>query len=217
VSGVAAIVVAAGSGARFGSPKQFLPLDGVRLVDRAVAAASARCDSVVVVLPADMSWDGEAVSAVVTGGSTRAGSVRAGLDAIGAEFDVVVVHDAARPLARPELFDAVIAAVRAGADGAVPGVAVVDTLKRVESGRVVATVDRKGMVAVQTPQAFRREALVSAHRSGADAADDAALVEATGGTVVVVVGDAANLKITTTADLALALALIRRDQIQDGR
>ena len=125
-----------------------------------------------------------------------------------ASAEIVVVHDAARPLASPTLFAAVIDAVRAGADAAVPGIAVADTLKRVQDGRVVGTVERDGLVAVQTPQAFRAAALSRAHASGADASDDAALVEATGGTVVVVPGDPRNLKVTSPDDLDLAAALL---------
>jgi 2-C-methyl-D-erythritol 4-phosphate cytidylyltransferase len=102
----------------------------------------------------------------------------------------------------------VVAAVRAGADGAVPGVPVVDTVKEVRGDRVVGTLRRDSLVAVQTPQAFRRDALTAAHRVGGDATDDAALVEAAGGSVVVVPGDVRNLKITTPADLVLAAALL---------
>ncbi len=107
------------------------------------------------------------------------------------------MHDAARPARDAlDLFDAVIAAVRAGADAAVPALPVADTLKRVDGTRVVETVDRTDLVAVQTPQAFRAAALRAAHATAADATDDAALVEAAGGTVVVVPGDSRNLKIT---------------------
>ena len=116
----------------------------------------------------------------------RSDSVRAGLAAISPDAEIVVVHDAARPLASPLLFASVIQAVRDGADGAVPGIAVSDTIKRVDGERVVETLDRASLVAVQTPQAFRADALREAHAAGAIATDDAALVEAVGGTVVVV-------------------------------
>ena len=111
-----------------------------------------------------------------------------------------MVHDAARPAASAALFAAVVAAVRTGADGAVPGVPVVDTIKRVHGGAVVATVDRAELVAVQTPQAFRAPVLRAAHVGEPDASDDAALVEAAGGRVVVVPGEPANVKLTTPAD-----------------
>lgn len=204
----AAIVVAAGVGERFGAPKQFRTLGPTRLVDRAVAAAAAACDDVVLVLPAGHHWDGAPVTATVTGGATRAMSVRAGLAAVPPSTEVVVVHDAARPLAAPGLFRAVIDAVRDGADAAVPAVPVTDTVKRVEDGHVVETLPRDTLVAVQTPQAFRADALRAAHAGGGDATDDAALVEAAGGTVVIVPGDPRNLKVTTTTDLVVAAALL---------
>jgi 2-C-methyl-D-erythritol 4-phosphate cytidylyltransferase len=205
---ISGIVVAAGEGARFGVPKQFEAVAGIRLVDRAVEAVELACDELVVVLPGGVSWDGKPVTASVPGGSTRSASVRAGLDAIAGSATVVVVHDAARPLAPPSLFDAVISAVRAGADAAVPGLPISDTVKRVDDDRVVETISRDGLVAVQTPQAFRVDALRAAHAAAGDATDDAALVEAGGGRVVVVPGDSRNLKITTPADLVVAAALL---------
>jgi 2-C-methyl-D-erythritol 4-phosphate cytidylyltransferase len=198
-----AIVVAAGSGARFGGAKQFEELEGRRVVDWSLAASRSVADGVVLVVPADHQADEAPVAdAVVVGGATRSASVRAGLAEIPDDADVVVIHDAARPFARPALFEAVVAAVRAGADGAVPGVGLADTIKRVVDGRVVATLDRDELVAVQTPQAFAAAALRRAHLSGTDATDDAALVEASGGRVVVVAGDPANTKITLRTDLA---------------
>ena len=203
-----AIVVAAGQGERFGAPKQFLAVGNHRLVDRAVAVAGAACDEVVLVLPEGRVWDGAAVAAAVAGGRTRSESVRAGLAAVASDAEIAVVHDAARPLATPELFELVIDAVRAGADAAVPALPVADTLKRVDGDRVVGTVDRDGLVAVQTPQAFRVAVLRAAHTDDADATDDAALVEAAGGTVVVVGGDPRNLKVTNVADVAVVEALL---------
>lgn len=201
-----AIVVAAGRGARFGDRKQYLPLGGERVLDWALRAARAACDGVVLVVPPDVADDPEpGADAVVAGGDTRSGSVRNGLAAVPTEADVVVVHDAARPVPVPEVWARVLAAVAAGADAAVPGVPVVDTLRRVDGG----TVDRTGFVAVQTPQAFRGAALRSAHAAGGEATDDASLVEGAGGRVVVVDGDPANLKITTPVDLALAELLCR--------
>ena len=108
--------------------------------------------------------------------------MRAGLAAVPADAEIVVVHDAARPLAGADLFQRTVAAVRAGADAAIPGVPVTDTVKQVEDGRVVATVDRSRLVAVQTPQAFRAAVLRRAHAGDPEATDDAALVEALGGT-----------------------------------
>lgn len=204
-----AVVVAGGSGQRFGGPKQFERLGTRRVVDFAVDAARAACHGVVVVLPAAEA----AREGGVAGGATRSESVRNGLAAVPADATIVCVHDAARPFASRAVFDAVIAAVRAGADGAVPGVAVTDTIKQVdEHDVVVGTPRRDRLVAVQTPQAFRAAALRAAHAAGGDATDDAALVEREGGTVVVVPGDPANRKITDPADLAWA-----RQRVEDER
>ena len=123
------------------------------------------------------------------------------------DTDVVVVHDGARPLATPKLFAAVVDAVVAGADAAVPGLAVADTVKRIDRGEVVETLPRDGLVVIQTPQAFRAEVLRGAHLHDADATDDAALVERMGATVRVVPGDPRNVKVTTVADLEVAQAL----------
>lgn len=212
------IVVAAGTGQRFGGevPKQFLPLGGRRVLDWAVAGARAATDGVVVVVGAAADPGTVDADAVVLGGAERSDSVRAGLEALPPDCDIVVVHDGARPLADPALYRAVVAAVRAGADGAIPGTAVTDTIKAVRDGVVVDTPDRDSLVAVQTPQAFRVDALRRAHDGGGQATDDAALVEARGGRVVVVAGDPDNLKITQPADLARAEAVVARRAGADG-
>jgi 2-C-methyl-D-erythritol 4-phosphate cytidylyltransferase len=204
------IVVAAGSGQRFGAAKQYEPLAGRRVLDWSLAAARTAAggpgDGVVLVVPPERAGAGEpAADAVVAGDATRSGSVRAGLAHVPGDAEVVVVHDAARPLAGAGVFAAVVAAVRDGADAALPAVGVSDTL-RSRSGRAV---DRNDLVAVQTPQAFRAAALRAAHESGAEATDDASLVEAAGGKVVVVAGSPTNLKITHPADLVVAEALLR--------
>lgn len=203
-----AVVVAAGSGERFGARKQYAALADRRVLDWSLAAARRSTDGVVLVVPPDRAGDDEPVDAVVTGGATRSASVRAGLAAVPPDAAVVVVHDAARPAASAALFEAVIAAVRAGADGAVPGVPVVDTIKRVHDGRVVETLDRRELVAVQTPQAFRASVLRAAHAGGGDATDDGALVESAGGRVVVVPGDPDNVKVTSRADLDRLAAVV---------
>jgi 2-C-methyl-D-erythritol 4-phosphate cytidylyltransferase len=207
------IVVAAGSGDRFGGPKQFLRVAGTRLVDRAVGLAKGCSDGVVIVVPPGHAWTGAPVDAVVEGGATRAESTRNGLTEVPADVAIIVVHDAARPLADTGIFASVVAAVRSGlADGAVPGIPVADTLKRVDaSGTVVGTVERDRLYAVQTPQAFRAAVLRAAHISGEDATDDAGLVEAVGGTVVVVTGSARNVKITVADDVEIATALLAQE------
>ncbi len=198
------IVVGGGSGRRFGRPKQYDDLaDGERVIDRSRRIAASATDGVVLVVPAD-----DAVAERgVAGGATRSESVRAGLDALPADADIeiVCIHDAARPLASPAVYERVVAAVREGADAAVPGVPVTDTIKAIDAaGRVVDTPDRAMLVAVQTPQAFRLDVLRGAHASGGQATDDAALVERLGGRVVVVDGDADNRKITLPDDLEWA-------------
>jgi 2-C-methyl-D-erythritol 4-phosphate cytidylyltransferase len=215
-----AIVLAAGSGSRFGGdrPKLFERLAGRRVLDWSVQTARLACDGVILVVSADHSADHSAddrtdvesvADAVVVGGATRSDSVRAGLAALPSDCEVVAIHDGARPLATTALYAAVLDAVRAGADGALPGVAVTDTIKRVEGAVVVETLDRDSLVAVQTPQAFRVDVLRAAHLGGAGATDDGALVEAAGGKVVIVPSNSDNLKITHRADLERAEALVR--------
>lgn len=192
------VVVAGGGGRRFGARKQYERLGAARVLDVAVATARRVSDAVVVVVPPE---DAEAEGAVA-GGATRSASVRAGLAAVDPAAGIICVHDAARPLASAELYAAVIAAVRAGADGAVPAVPVTDTIKVTDqTGRVVETPDRARLVAVQTPQAFRADVLRRAHAAGGEGTDDAALVEALGATVVIVPGEVTNAKITEPADL----------------
>jgi 2-C-methyl-D-erythritol 4-phosphate cytidylyltransferase len=215
VAQVWSIVVAGGSGRRFGEMKQFSLLGGRPVLEWAVAACRPRSAGVVLVVPAPTGAPGDhdphGADAVVTGGATRAESVRCGLAAVPADADVIVVHDAARPLASLALFDAVIDGVEGGgADGAVPGIPPSDTIKAVdESGRVTSTLDRATLVAVQTPQAFRADVLRRAHEHAPrSATDDAMLVEALGGTVLVVPGDPGNLKITGPGDLQAAERLL---------
>jgi 2-C-methyl-D-erythritol 4-phosphate cytidylyltransferase len=197
------IVVAGGTGRRFGRPKQYERLGSERVVDRSRRVAEEASDGVVLVVPAD---DVEREGGVA-GGETRSGSVRAGLAAVPAGADVICVHDAARPFASPALYRAVVDAVVAGADGAVPGVPLADTVKVVDpSGVVVDTPDRSTLVAVQTPQAFRADRLRAAHAGGDEGTDDAGLVEALGGRVVVVPGEPDNRKLTHPDDLAWARA-----------
>ncbi len=207
---VAAVVVAGGRGERFGHPKQFVDLAGRTVCARSVAAARSVAERVVVVVPDSYSGDGEGADVVVIGGATRAESVRRGLDVVG-DVDVVVIHDAARPAASPLLFERVINALADGVDGAIPGLDVTDTLKKVTLTshglrRVVSTVSREGVVTVQTPQAFRLSALRDAHRGSPEATDDAALLEARGSTVVIVEGEPSNVKITVPSDLEQMIA-----------
>jgi 2-C-methyl-D-erythritol 4-phosphate cytidylyltransferase len=211
-----AILVAAGRGERLGldRPKAFAKLGDEPLLAEPLRRLDA-CpwvDGIVVVAPPG--WEEPAillaeeegcgkVRACVAGGETRSDSVREGLAEVAAGALVVLVHDAARPLVTDEVIERVLAPLSDGWDGAVPGLPVGDTLKRVGAdGRVQETVTRDGLWAVQTPQAFAADVLRRAQASGAGATDCAGLVEAAGGRVKVVEGDPRLLKVTSAADLA---------------
>ncbi len=216
---VAAVVVAGGRGTRFGSAKQFAQLGDESVSAHSVRRARSVASLVVLVTPDGYAGNGEGADIVVTGGDTRAASVRAGLAQCG-DADIVVVHDAARPLATAQLFLAVVQAVLDGADAAVPGLAITDTVKGVKGDGdtriILATVPRDGLVTVQTPQAFKHELLTRAHAGSPDATDDAALVEALGARVVVVPGEEANIKITRPDDLDKAGRSERRPSLRVG-
>ena len=221
------IIVAAGQGLRLGGglPKQYRPLAGQPLLRRTIESALAvpglRRLQIVIDPQARPLYDaataGLALPPPVAGGADRQASVRAGLAALGdAPADLVLVHDAARPFADAALYGRVLAGL-ARAEAAIPGIAVADTLKRGQGGMVAATVDRSDIFAVQTPQGFRHAALAAAHaaHAGAQATDDAALIEAAGGAVALVEGDAGNVKLTTESDWAAAERRLsaRRDTI----
>jgi len=210
-----AILVAAGRGERLGldQPKAFAKLGGDPLLAEPLRRLE-ECgwvDAIVIVAPPG--WEEPAillaeelgcgkVHACVGGGETRAGSVRAGLAEVPADALAVLVHDAARPLLGDAVVERVLAPLSEGWDGAVPGLPVADTLKRVDgAGAVRETVPRDRLWAVQTPQAFRADVLRRAYEGGREATDCAALVEAAGGRVTVVEGDERLLKVTTSADL----------------
>ena len=209
------VLLAGGSGQRFGSLKQFDSLAGVRVIDRAARTAAAACDGVVAVLPADSlaTTDGQIPDAtvVVAGGSTRSESVRAGLAAIPSDATVILVHDAARPLATADLFARVIAQVQSGVTAVVPAVQVVDTIRVVSSetaGSDSAVIDRDLLRAVQTPQGFQAALLRRAYDSDGEATDDAGLVQALGARITLIAGERSNLKLTERADRIIAAALL---------
>ena len=214
---VAAIVAAAGRGERLGAhvPKALVEVGGISLVAHAVMRVSAAgCDIVVVAAPPDALDDVASVLSgviVIAGGATRQESVALALQQLPTDVDVVLVHDAARGLAPVAVAEAVIAAVRGGADAVVPVLPVADTVKEVDAEGVVRrTLDRSALRAVQTPQGFRREVLDHAHRAAAEAGstDDATLVEALGLAVTTVPGAAIALKVTTRDDLLVAALLL---------
>ena len=205
---IAAILVAAGTGTRFGAemPKQFLMLAGkpvIRHAAEALAAHVSLLQPVGEAGPIGAALDGVAgLLPVVPGGATRQDSVRAGLEAL-APFapDIVLVHDAARPFIPPETIPALVAAL-AESPGAIPAAPVADTLKRVVRGVITETVPRAELFRAQTPQAFRFDVLLEAHRSGlVGATDDASLLEAAGLSVEVVPGSDDNIKLTYPDDL----------------
>jgi 2-C-methyl-D-erythritol 4-phosphate cytidylyltransferase len=225
-----AIVVAAGTGERLGGqmPKALVPLAGAPMIVRSARAAisTSGVEAVVVAAPAGHEdlvhamLEPVGTHSVVTGGDSRQASVRAALAAVPPEVPFVVVHDAARPLATPGLFAAVLAALTESSDvdGVVPVLPILDTVKRIRDGLVVTTEDRDGLSLAQTPQAFRTEALREVHEraaaEGAAFTDDAALLEWAGRRVRAVPGERGNLKITTPEDLEQA-ARVLEERVRD--
>ncbi|MHA5054633.1 2-C-methyl-D-erythritol 4-phosphate cytidylyltransferase [Streptomyces sp. SD15] len=241
LSGVrtAAVIPAAGRGVRLGpgAPKALRALNGTPMLIHAVhaMAASRAVSLVVVVAPPDGAaevktlLDAHALPErtdflVVPGGDSRQESVKYGLDALPPGIDIVLVHDAARPLVPVDTVDAVIEAVRDGAPAVVPALPLADTVKQVEPASVpgapepvVATPERARLRAVQTPQGFDRATLVRAHETVTDnVTDDASMVEQLGARVVVVPGHEEAFKVTRPLDLVLAEAVLARRRANDG-
>jgi 2-C-methyl-D-erythritol 4-phosphate cytidylyltransferase len=209
-----AVIVAAGRGERLGldRPKAFAQLNGRPLLAESLERleSSDWIDSIVVVAPPD--WEEPVillaeelacgkVESVVTGGETRAASVRAGLAVVPEDAAVAVIHDAARPVLADDVLERLLTALPEGWDGAVPAVPIPDTVKRVDGDRIVETLDRETLVGAQTPQAFVWPTLRDAASGEAEATDCAALVEAKGGRVKVVAGDRRLIKVTEQDDL----------------
>lgn len=217
---VVVILVAAGRGERLGFdvPKAFVPLAGRPILEHAAVSAFACSDVASVVAVVPPGWEEEAAGvlngigshAVVTGRATRQESVRAALASDATSSDVLLCHDAARPFASAGLFGAVLTAI-GDADGVVPVLPFVDTVKRISGTTVLSTEARDGLVAAQTPQAFRAAVLRDAHaraeRDGVELTDDAAALELAGYRVVTVPGEGRNFKITTPDDLERAEAI----------
>ncbi|MGV9450061.1 2-C-methyl-D-erythritol 4-phosphate cytidylyltransferase [Streptomyces sp. NPDC003635] len=235
----AVVIPAAGRGVRLGpgAPKALRALGGTPLLIHAVRAmaASRAVSLVVVVAPPDGTAEVKSLLdthalpertdfLVVPGGAERQDSVKLGLDALPPDYDIVLVHDAARPLVPVDTVDAVIEAVREGAPAVVPALPLADTVKEVapaaaegEPEPVVATPDRSRLRAVQTPQGFDRTTLVRAHETVTDTVtDDAGMVEQLGVTVVVVPGHEEAFKVTRPLDLVLAEAVLARRRLNDG-
>jgi 2-C-methyl-D-erythritol 4-phosphate cytidylyltransferase len=209
------IIAAAGSGERLGGglPKALVPCGGRPLLEWSLDPLAAVCDAVVVALPRGTSHDlADTAASTVAGGASRSESVlRAAQSVAGAS--AYVVHDAARPLVTRALVQRCAAELENGWDGAVAAARMTDTVKEAaEDGTVLRTLDRSVLWAIQTPQAFRADALLGALRAArerlAEATDDASLVEEAGGRVRLVEAPPDNIKVTTTADLAAAEALL---------
>ncbi|MFF1394663.1 2-C-methyl-D-erythritol 4-phosphate cytidylyltransferase [Streptomyces sp. NPDC058287] len=239
-SRTAAVIPAAGRGVRLGpgAPKALRALNGTPMLIHAVRAmaASRSVSLVVVVAPPDEASAAEVKTlladhalpertdfVVVPGGETRQESVKLGLDALPPGIDVVLVHDAARPLVPVDTVDGVIEAVREGAPAVVPALPLADTVKQVEARAdggpelVVATPERARLRAVQTPQGFDRATLVRAHETVTDnVTDDASMVEQLGEPVVLVPGHEEAFKVTRPLDLVLAEAVLARRRANDG-
>ncbi|KPQ08297.1 MAG: 2-C-methyl-D-erythritol 4-phosphate cytidylyltransferase / 2-C-methyl-D-erythritol 2,4-cyclodiphosph [Rhodobacteraceae bacterium HLUCCA12] len=216
---IAVILVAAGRGTRMGGalPKQWQPLGGRAVLAQTVAAfrAAGLSRLILVIHPDDAGHAAPLGLPCVHGGATRAGSVRAALDALSADPPaLVLIHDGARPLVTPALIDRVVGALAQGA-AAAPALPVTDALWRGTGGRVTGTAPREGLFRAQTPQGFHFDAILAAHRAQrADAADDVEIARAAGLDVTIVEGEEENLKLTHPADFARAEAILARRQEQ---
>ena len=211
----AAIIAGAGSGHRLGAdlPKALVKLIDKTLVEHAVAALAPVAELIIVTAPPGFEDKfkellGDQVT-VITGGVLRSDSIRIALEKIPANYEYVLVHDAARAIASTDLAKNIVAQLIAGEQAVIPALEVIDTIKEVDaSGYVRNTPDRSTLRAVQTPQGFVKSVLAHAHSSAEDATDDAALVEAIGIEVKVIAGEERALKITTKSDLARAVQIL---------
>jgi 2-C-methyl-D-erythritol 4-phosphate cytidylyltransferase len=209
-SEVWAIVVAGGSGSRFGQPKQFLDLDGRTLLEWAIDSCRTVADGIVVALPAGTEWEPPPGVLRVDGGPSRVGSAREALAAVPPDAEVIVIHDPAHPLAPDHAFRSVVAAIRSGADASAAAVPMNECIKETDdAGWVQRSLPKPGVMVVQTPHAFRASALRAAHAAGLDGVEDTELIEQHGGRVHLVPGDTACIHITTLDELELVRAIVR--------
>ena len=212
---IAAIIAAAGSGERFKAkiPKALIHLGEKTLLEHAIARIAPVAQQIVVTAPAGYEDQIKSIVGddivVVTGGSTRSESVRLGLAAVDSTAEYILVHDAARSLASTQLAQSIVASLQSGEVAVIPGLAEVDTVNVIGSdGYVLSTPERASLRTIQTPQGFRAAILREAHQQSRDATDDASLVSQLGHKVKVIAGEEAALKITTPADLAIAMTFL---------
>jgi 2-C-methyl-D-erythritol 4-phosphate cytidylyltransferase len=201
---VAVIVLAAGSGTRFGGAKQFALLAGERLVDRAIRMVTAVAGPPILALPADVEWDGPPVRAVVAGGQTRTESVRNALAATPADATVIIVHDVARPLATAEQIQALVDAIQDGADAAVLTWALPDTVKELRPDGTLEHRGRDRLLVAQTPMGFSAPMLRKVFATYDEIPiEESIVVEELGGRVVAVAGDRWSHHVVEPRDLEL--------------
>ena len=206
---VAAIVLAAGLGTRFGHPKYSATLGGQRIIDSAVDLVRPFCRDVVVVLPPGHRWEGDPVSEIASGSTTRTESLRAALPLLRPDVEVVVTHDCVRPLASADQVEALIDAVLEGADAAIPGWESPDTLKRVREDGSIEHLGREGILVVQSPMAYRRTTLMRVFESlEVVPVEETIGVEMIGGRVVAVAGDRWSQHLVDQRDLRMFERLI---------
>ena len=217
----AAIIAGAGLGNRLGAnlPKALLQIDGITLIERAFTSLSSVVDEIVITAPTGYETEfrkivGESAK-VITGGVLRSDSVRLALDSLSPSIEYVLVHDAARGLATPDVARRVLDTLKAGESAVIPVLPVVDTIKEIDAaGYVRTTPDRSALRSIQTPQGFEVSVLRRAHEASEDATDDAALVEALGIKVKTIAGEARALKITNPSDVATAHSLLNSTKVE---
>jgi len=219
---VSAIIVAAGSGVRLGAkiPKAFVRINGKPMLEYSLQACQdcQKVNEIILVKPPSYQFNGlkyfdrfPKLAVIVSGGKERLDSVRAGLNSVSSKADMVLIHDAARPLIRPEQITSVIAAVKKHG-AAILATPVTDTIKSADKAWIKGTVDRSGLWKAQTPQGFKKEILEQSHfnQKAGSVTDDSRLVEMIKGKVFIVPGDDSNIKITTHIDLEIASCLLRK-------
>lgn len=202
------LVLAAGAGKRFGTPKQFQPLGTRRLVDWSVKRAKATTDGVTLVLPPEVVWDGEPVDAVVAGGNSHAESVLNGLSNIPETVDVLLIVTSSHPLASETLFRRVLTAMTDRVSSVAPAVPLADAVKYCPGTQVLASVDKSRLMSIQAPSAFRLSELRNAFQLNKDAPEEHELIESDDCTTLTVPGEETNLHITTPLELAMANAIL---------